>query len=57
MKRVSLAGLAFQLWIHRQLTALGIECVVVNPADIPKSQKDKLQKRMPTIHATLAIVS
>jgi transposase len=34
----------FGFWIHRQLTALGIECLVVNPADIPKSQKDKLQK-------------
>jgi transposase len=34
----------FGFWIHRQLTALGIECLVVNPADIPKTQKDKLQK-------------
>ena len=34
----------FGFWIHRQLTALGIECLVVNPADIPKSQKDKLQR-------------
>ena len=34
----------FGFWIHRQLTSMGIECLVVNPADIPKSQKDKLQK-------------
>ena len=34
----------FGYWIQRQLTALGIECLVVNPADIPKSQKDTLQK-------------
>jgi transposase len=34
----------FGFWIQRQLTSLGIECLVVNPADIPKSQKDTLQK-------------
>jgi transposase len=34
----------FGFWIKRQLTALGVECLVVNPADIPKSQKDSLQK-------------
>ncbi len=34
----------FGFWIQRQLTALGVECLVVNPADIPKSQKDSLQK-------------
>jgi transposase len=34
----------FGYWIHRQLTSQGITCLVVNPADIPKSQKDKLQK-------------
>lgn len=37
----------FGFWIQRQLTALGIECLVVNPADIPKSQKDTLQKTDP----------
>lgn len=37
----------FGFWIQRQLTALGIECLVVNPADIPKSQKDSLQKTDP----------
>ena len=34
----------FGFWIQRQLTQLGIECLVVNPADIPKSQKESLQK-------------
>lgn len=37
----------FGFWIQRQLSALGIECLVVNPADIPKSQKDSLQKTDP----------
>lgn len=37
----------FGFWIQRQLAALNIECLVVNPADIPKSQKDKLQKTDP----------
>ena len=37
----------FGFWIQRQLTQLGIECLAVNPADIPKSQKDTLQKTDP----------
>ena len=37
----------FGFWIQRQLTQLGIECLVVNSADIPKSQKDTLQKTDP----------
>ena len=37
----------FGFWIQRQLTQLGVECLVVNPADIPKSQKDTLQKTDP----------
>ena len=37
----------FGFWIQRQLTSLGIECLVVNPADIPKSQKDTLHKTDP----------
>jgi transposase len=37
----------FGFWIQRQLTNLGVECLVVNPADIPKSQKDSLQKTDP----------
>jgi transposase len=37
----------FGFWIQRQLKSLGIECIIVNPADIPKSQKDTLQKTDP----------
>ena len=37
----------FGFWIQRQLASLGVECLVVNPADIPKSQKDSLQKTDP----------
>jgi transposase len=37
----------FGFWIQRQLTVLGIECLVINPADIPRSQKDTLQKTDP----------
>ncbi len=37
----------FGFWIQRQLTALGIECLVVNPADIPKSQKIHFKKQIP----------
>ena len=37
----------FGFWIQRQLSSQGIECLVVNPADIPKSQKDSLQKSDP----------
>jgi transposase len=37
----------FGFWIQRQLNTYGIECLIVNPADIPKSQKDTLQKTDP----------
>ncbi len=37
----------FGFWIQRQLTTLGVECLVVNPADIPRSQKDTLNKSDP----------
>ena len=33
--------------IHRRLNQLGINNIVINAADIPTSQKDKLQKRDP----------
>jgi transposase len=33
--------------IHRELNSLGIRNIVINAADIPTSQKDKLQKRDP----------
>jgi len=32
------------LWAHYQLLELGINNIVVNPADVPGTQKDKLQK-------------
>jgi transposase len=33
--------------IHRELNSLGIRNIVINAADIPTTQKDKLQKRDP----------
>ncbi|MFC0775467.1 IS110 family transposase [Terrimonas alba] len=37
----------FGYWIQRQLIQKNIECIVVNPADIPSAQKDDLQKTDP----------
>ena len=31
-------------WIHNQLLSLGINSIVVNPADIPTTNKEKVQK-------------
>ena len=31
-------------WIQRKLSQLGVECIVVNPADIHTNQKEKLSK-------------
>lgn len=31
-------------WIHNKLTALGIDSIVVNPADIPTTNKEKVSK-------------
>jgi transposase len=31
-------------WIHNQLVSLGIKSIVVNPADIPTTNKEKVQK-------------
>lgn len=31
-------------WAHNKLTALGIKSIVVNPADIPTTDKEKVQK-------------
>jgi len=33
------------VWIHYQLLSLGIHNIVVNPADIPTKQKEKVRKR------------
>lgn len=32
-------------WAHRKLVALGIENIVVNPSDVPTTDKEKKQKR------------
>jgi transposase len=40
--------------IHRELNSLGIKNIVINAADIPTSQKDKLQKRDPVDSRKLA---
>jgi transposase len=32
-------------WAHRELTKLGIKNIVVNPADVPTTHKEKTQKR------------
>ena len=37
----------FGYWIQRQLAQKNMECLVVNPADIPSAQKDDLQKTDP----------
>ena len=34
-------------WIHNKLTELGIHSIVVNPADIPTTEKEKVQKTDP----------
>jgi transposase len=31
-------------WIHRELEKLGVNSIIVNPADIPTTQKEKVQK-------------
>ena len=31
-------------WIHERLTALGIDNIVVNPADVPTKSSEKLRK-------------
>lgn len=37
-------GGKFGYWIQRQLGSRGIECIVVNPADIPATHKDEVSK-------------
>src|ERR1043165_6509595 len=34
----------FGYWIHREFSGMGIECLVVNPADIPCTHKDEVYK-------------
>ncbi len=37
-------GGKFGYWIQRQLHSSGVECIVVNPADIPATHKDEVSK-------------
>jgi transposase len=37
-------GGKFGYWIQRQLKSRGVECLVVNPADIPATHKDEVSK-------------
>lgn len=34
----------FGYWIQRQFSAMGIDCLVINPADIPSTQKNEVYK-------------
>jgi transposase len=34
----------FGYWIQRQLTGMGIDCLVINPADIPSTHKDEVYR-------------
>lgn len=38
----------FGFWAQRKLQEAGIECIVINPADIPTTHKEKEQKRDPS---------
>ena len=40
-------GGKFGYWIQRQLTGKGVKCIVVNPADIPATHKDEVNKTDP----------
>jgi transposase len=40
-------GGKFGYWIQRQLSNKGIKCIVVNPADIPSTHKDEVNKTDP----------
>jgi transposase len=34
----------FGYWVHREFKELGVDCIVVNPADIPSTHKDEVYK-------------
>lgn len=38
----------FGYWIHRMLTSYGYQCLVVNPADIPTTNKESTEKTDPS---------
>ena len=37
----------FGYWIQRELTQMGVDCLVINPADIPLTHKDEVYKNAP----------
>ena len=37
----------FGFWIHRELKSFGYECLIVNPADIPTTNKESSEKTDP----------
>lgn len=41
-------------WIHRELQSLGISNIIVNPADVPTTHKEKSEKRDPIDSRKLA---
>jgi len=41
-------------WPYRKLTDLGLNCIIVNPADIPSSNKEKVNKSDPVDSRKLA---
>ncbi len=41
-------------WPQRKFTELGINCIVVNPADVPSSNKEKVVKTDPSDSRKLA---
>jgi transposase len=45
--RCAYEGGKFGYWIQRQLSSKGIQCLVVNPADIPSTHKDEVTKSDP----------
>jgi transposase len=48
-------GGKFGFWIQRYLTSKGIECLVVNPADVPSTHKDEVSKTDPRDARTIAM--
>ena len=37
----------FGYWIQREFAAMGMDCLVINPADIPSTHKDEVYKNDP----------
>jgi transposase len=41
-------------WIYRRLRALGVNCIVINPADVPTTDKERVHKNNPVDAGKLA---